>query len=408
MRSDKFVFMSASGHELAARMEQPAGQPRAYALFAHCFTCGKDSLAASRIARALTEHDIAVLRFDFTGIGGSDGEFANSNFSSNVEDLVAAADHLRDRFSAPAILIGHSLGGAAMLAAAGRIPEAQAVATIGAPYQPRHVAHLFADHLPEIESEGHSQVTLASGRFEINRQFVDDLDRHDPAESIGNLRKALLVLHSPTDEFVGIDNAASIFQAARHPKSFISLDSADHLLTAKRDAAYCAAVLSAWASRYIGMNARDESREDRSAEKDVVTVSETGDGKFQQRVVAGRHYLTADEPESVGGTDTGPSPYDLLLAGLGACTGMTIRMYADRKAITLDRVSVTLRHDRIHAEDCADCETTTGTVDRITRTIVLDGVESDEDRARLMAIADKCPVHKTLTNEIDIVTIGGA
>ena len=394
-------FPGAFGTSLAARLDLPAQVPRAFALFAHCFTCSKDSLAAARISAALVEHGFGVLRFDFTGLGGSAGDFANTNFSSNVADLVAAAAWLRNEHQAPRILIGHSLGGAAVLAAAGEIAEAAAIATIGAPFDPAHVQHLLGDATAAIQENGEAEVTLAGRQFRIQKQFLDDLASHDSAERIGRLRKALLVFHSPRDTYVDIENAARIYSAAKHPKSFVSLDTADHLLTAKADAAYVAAVLAAWASRYIDEN---KSTKAAAATTGVVTVMETGEGRYTQNITTGPHHLRADEPASVGGNDSGFTPYDLLLAGLGACTSMTLRMYAEQKKWPLQRVTVNLRHDKIHANDCADCETREGKIDQIDREIEITGDLSDTQRARLMEIADKCPVHRTLHSEISIRT----
>ncbi|WP_319797053.1 bifunctional alpha/beta hydrolase/OsmC family protein [Nitrobacter sp.] len=401
MPNERLQFSGSDGSELAAALDLPDGEPTAYALFAHCFTCGKDVLAARRIAAALTAHGIAVLRFDFTGLGASEGEFANSTFSSNVTDIVLAADHLRRTRRAPAILIGHSLGGAAILAAAARIPEAKAVATIAAPSDPAHVTHLFADRVADIRTQGSVEVSLAGRPFHIKREFLDDIAEHNLMEKVAELRKALLILHSPTDDIVGIDNATRIFVAAKHPKSFISLSGADHLLSRKNDADYVADVIAAWAQRYL--EAAPSSQTEDSGSRSVV-VRETRRGKFQQTVTVGPHRLTADEPSAAGGDDTGPGPYDFLLAALGACTSMTLRLYADRKALPLDRVAVTLRHSRIHAEDCAECETKTGMIDRIEREITMDGALDPEQRGKLMDIADKCPVHRTLTSEIRIVT----
>lgn len=393
-------FPGAFGTPLAARLELPAQTPLAYALFAHCFTCSKDSLAATRISAALTERGFGVLRFDFTGLGGSEGDFANTNFSSNVADLVAAANWLREQHQAPAILIGHSLGGAAVLAAAHEIPEAKAVATIGAPFDPGHVQHLFGDAASTIKADGEAEVTLAGRKFNIRRQFLDDLASQDSVGRIAELHKALLIFHSPRDTTVHIDNAARIFTAAKHPKSFVSLDTADHLLTGKTDAVYVAAVLAAWASRYMTVNDSDNV----AAVPGVVTVSEAHDGKFAQTIRAGAHAVRADEPASVGGDDSGFTPYDLLLAGLGACTSMTLRMYADQKKWPLEHVSVRLKHRKIHAEDCAECETRDGKVDRIEREIAITGDLDDAQRARLLEIADKCPVHRTLHSEVSITT----
>lgn len=401
MPNERFQFLGSDGFKLAAALDLPDGEPVAYALFAHCFTCGKDVLAARRIAAGLTARGMAVLRFDFTGLGASEGEFANSTFSSNVADIVRAADHLRETRKAPAILIGHSLGGAAILAAAARIPEAKAVATIAAPSDPAHVTHLFADRVADIRAQGTVEVSLAGRPFHIKREFLDDIAEHNLMGQVAELRKALLILHSPTDDTVGIDNATRIFVAAKHPKSFISLSGADHLLNRKSDADYVADVIAAWAQRYLE-TAPSNQTEDSDSRR--VVVRETRRGKFQQTVTVGPHRLIADEPSTAGGDDTGPGPYDYLLAALGACTSMTLRLYADRKALPLDRVAVTLRHNRIHAEDCAECETKSGMVDQIEREIAMEGALDPEQRGRLMDIADKCPVHRTLTSEIRIVT----
>jgi putative redox protein len=398
--SEKLSFTGAGGQELAARFDKPRGRTHAVALFAHCFTCTKDIFAASRIAAGLASRGIAVLRFDFTGLGHSEGEFANTNFSSNVGDLVAAADHLRSLGTAPKIVIGHSLGGAAVLAAAGRIPEAVAVATIGAPADPGHVRHLFQAARPEIEAKGEAEVLLAGRPFTIKKQFLEDIEATRLEEAIAGLRKALLVFHAPRDTTVGIENAGRIFAAAKHPKSFVSLDDADHLLTRHEDATYVAEVLAAWAGRYLGLTEEAPLK----AAAGTVVVQETGEGKFTQRIAAGAHQLRADEPESVGGDDSGPGPYDLVLAGLGACTSMTLRLYAERKGWPLSRVTVTLTHDKIHAEDCADCETKSGRLDRIERRLSIEGEIDDEQRARLLDIAVKCPVQRTLESEVVVTT----
>jgi len=396
-------FPGSLGGQLAARLDSPPGTPIAYALFAHCFTCSKDTLAASRISTALTARGFAVLRFDFTGLGGSEGDFANTNFSSNIADLVAAAAWLREHHEAPKLLIGHSLGGAAVLAAAGEIPESKAVVTIGAPFEPGHVKQLLVSSLPGIESAGEAEVELAGRKFRIRKQFFDDIGSRNNREAIGNLRKALLIFHSARDTTVSIDNAAQIFMAAKHPKSFISLDAADHLLTRREDSEYVAAVLSAWASRYIDTPVM-EARSVAAGDAGVVSVSGVRGRKFAQEISVGKHRLLADEPVSAGGTDTGLSPYDLLLAGLGACTSMTIRMYADLKQIPLENVTVRLRHDKVHAQDCAECETKEGKIDRIDREIELAGKLDEVQRAKLLEIANKCPVHRTLHSEIWIPT----
>lgn len=403
MPSEKFQFAGAEGQQLAAALDLPEREPVAYALFAHCFTCGKDVLAARRIAVALAVKGIAVLRFDFTGLGTSEGDFANSTFSSNVADLVRAADHLRETRMAPSLLIGHSLGGAAILAAAGQIPEAKAVVTIAAPSDPAHVTGLFKDRIEDIRKHGKVEVQLAGRPFQISSEFLDDIAEHGLMDHVAKLHKALLIMQSPTDDTVGIDNATRIFIAAKHPKSFVSLAGADHLLSGRRDAAYVADVIAAWAERYIDPAGSEQATDLSEAPRRVV-VRETRNGKFQQTVSIGPHQMLADEPVAAGGDDTGPGPYDFVLAGLGACTSMTMRLYADHKSLPLERVTVTLKHSKIHAEDCAECETKAGMLDRIERVIAIEGALDAEQRGKLMEIADKCPVHRTLTSEVHIVT----
>ena len=403
MPIERFQFTGEGGHQLAAALNLPEHEPRAYALFAHCFTCGKDVLAATRISAALAANGIAVLRFDFTGLGSSEGDFANSTFSSNVADLVRAADHLRETRKAPALLIGHSLGGAAILAAAGQIPDARAVVTIAAPSDPAHVTGLFKDRIEDIRKVGEIEVSLAGRPFHIKREFLDDIAEHGLTAHVANLHKALLVMHSPTDDTVGIDNATRIFIAARHPKSFVSLDDADHLLSQRRDSAYVADVVAAWAERYIDPPAPAQAAASGEAPRQVV-VRETRNSKFQQTVMIGPHQMLADEPVAAGGEDSGPGPYDFLLAALGACKSMTMRLYADRKSLPLERATVTLAHSKIHAQDCAECETKEGMLDQIDVAIGLEGALDAEQRKRILEIADKCPVHRTLTSEIRIVT----
>ncbi len=393
MPRTRFDF-EREGHRLAGLLETPVTPPLAYALFAHCFTCGKDVAAASRISRALVAKGIAVLRFDFTGLGNSDGDFANTSFSSNLDDLVAAAEALGER--GPQLLIGHSLGGAAVLAAAHRIESATAVVTIGAPAEPGHVKHLFAGRLEDIERDGRAEVTLGGRQFTIARSFVDDLAAHPTTERVRALNRALLILHAPLDELVSIDEARKIYEGAKHPKSFVALDGADHLLSRPRDSDYAATVIAAWATRFL-----PEAPSDALPHGQVRVKTA---GKFTQAVTMGPHHLVADEPTSVGGTDLGGSPYDLLLAGLGACTSMTLSMYARRKQWPLESVTVDLVHERIHAKDCETCEEKEGKIERITRSIRMEGPLDDEQRARLLEIADKCPVHRTLEGRPHIVT----
>jgi putative redox protein len=403
MATERFQFEGEGGHQLAASLDLPEVEPLAYALFAHCFTCGKDGLAARRIAASLTAKGIAVLRFDFTGLGSSEGDFANSTFSSNIADLVRAADHLRELRKGPAILIGHSLGGAAVLAAAAQIPDAKAVVTIGAPSDPAHVTGLFKDRIDDIRKHGKVEISLAGRPFQISSGFLDDIAEQGLMAHVAKLHKALLIMHAPTDAIVGIDNATRLFIAAKHPKSFVSLAGADHLLSERRDAAYVADVIAAWVTRYLDPIVAERPEDLDEAPRNVL-VRETRNSKFQQTISIGPHRLIADEPVASGGADTGPGPYDFVLAGLGACTAMTMRLYADRKSLPLERVSVTLRHSKIYAQDCAECETRTGMLDQIERVIAMEGALDSEQRSRLMEIADKCPVHHTLTSEIHIVS----
>ncbi|GIX14775.1 MAG: osmotically inducible protein C [Paracoccaceae bacterium] len=394
MRIEKATFPGASGAPLAARLELPDGQARAAAIFAHCFTCSKDSLAARRIARRLTARGIAVLAFDFTGIGESGGDFATTGFSSNVGDLRAAAQWMAGRGMAPQLLIGHSLGGAAALAAAPDIPSLGAVVTIGAPADPGHVANAFADRIEEIRRAGRASVTLGGRSVEIGRELVEDIAQASLQQALPRLKAALLVLHAPRDEVVGIDNATRIFVAARHPKSFVSLDDADHMLSRPADADYVADLIASWSSRYLRL-APLPARPD--APEGVVRVSEADpDGFRQEIVVDGRHHLVADEPAAMGGTDAGPSPYQLLSAALGACTTMTIRLYARRKGFALDHVACDVSHRKVHASDCADCEDQGRRIDLFTRVLRLEGDLDRDQRAAILSIADKCPVHRTL------------
>ncbi|WP_088343169.1 MULTISPECIES: alpha/beta fold hydrolase [Rhodomicrobium] len=403
--SEKIMFPGSQGHLLAARLERPTGPAKATAIFAHCFTCSKDVFAASRIARELADRGIAVLRFDFTGLGMSEGDFGNTNFSSNVQDLLAAADYLRAQGQAPEVLIGHSLGGAAVLAAAGDIPEVKAVATIAAPSDAAHAITHFAAHVDQIRATGEAEVTLAGRQFRIKKQLLDDLEAASFHHRIATMHKALLIFHAPTDATVGIENASAIFLAAKHPKSFISLDGADHLLSRREDAIYVADVLSAWASRYIGADAASAKTAPEATAEGHVSVSETGASRLQQEVNAGGQRFLADEPASVGGGATGPTPYDLVAAGLGACTSMTIRLYADRKNIPLDHVEVLVSHEKRHMADCLDCEKNDAArIDHFDRTLRLTGDLTEEQRQSLTAIAERCPVHRTLEKGAKVVT----
>ncbi|TNF89814.1 MAG: OsmC family protein [Gammaproteobacteria bacterium] len=402
MNKIKLEFDNAVGEKLAGLLELPErmDQVAGFALFAHCFTCGKDIAAASRISRALAAEGIAVLRFDFTGLGSSDGDFANTSFSSNVDDLLCAAEALAQQYRAPQILIGHSLGGAAVLSAATRLDAVRAVVTIGAPATAKHVAHLFSEQADEIRQQGEARVQLGGREFSIKQQFVDDIESYSSTGAIRELDAALLVFHSPQDTIVSIDEAAKIYQAALHPKSFISLDRADHLLSRAEDAEYVARTIASWVSRYLEAGGAGEDEAFPDLQDGEVLITELNH-RFLRGMYSTSHFLRADEPARYGGSDLGPTPYDLLLMSLGSCTSMTLRMYANRKKLPLEDVQIRLVHERVHAEDCVDCK---DKLERITRRIELVGDLDDDQRQRLLEIADRCPVHRTLESDPQIVT----
>ncbi len=400
MPTERFTFPSHSGDMLSARLDLPDGPHLATALFAHCFTCGKDIPAARRISARLSQLGIAVLRFDFTGLGHSEGEFANTSFSSNIKDLRAAAEALRTRGMQATMLIGHSLGGAAVLKAAKRMPEVKAVATLGAPFDPGHVVHNFEAALPEIEAKGSAEVMLGGRPLTIGKQFVDDVRKEVLSNSIAKMKAALLVMHAPKDAIVSVDNASEIFMAAKHPKSFVTLDEADHLITRAQDAEYAADIIATWARRYLDLAPPAPPI---GVPEGILRVAEADPQGFLQDISnAAGHHLLADEPLAYGGTNKGLTPYGLVSAGLGACTSMTIRMYARRKGWPLSGVSVDISHNKVHAQDA---ETGTGDkIDRFHRTITLEGDLDPAQRARLLEIADKCPVHRTLEKSAEVVT----
>jgi putative redox protein len=402
MKQERITFPNADGTELVGLLDLPEDEkPLAYALFAHCFTCTKNLAAAANICRALSRRRIAVLRFDFTGLGESEGEFADTNFSTNVSDLVDAARFLEKEYAPPRILIGHSLGGTAALVAAGLIPSVSAIATIAAPSHPGHIAKVLKDSREEIERSGKATVRLAGRDFTIRKQFLDDLEKQEPEKTIGRIGAALMVMHSPRDRIVGIDNAADIYKAARHPKNFISLDPADHLLTRREDSIYAGDVIATWAGRYIEAGAETGAPVEVT---DNRVTSRTGKEGFRTDLFANGHALIVDEPESFGGSGQGPSPYDLLQAALGACTGMTVQMYARRKKWPLEEAVVRLHHGKIHAEDCVHCEEKGRRIDRFERELELKGALDEDQRRRLLEIAEKCPVHRTLNSEVLIET----
>lgn len=403
MARTKVEFKNSQGETLAGLLETPDTNKKAlrYALFAHCFTCSKDVAAASRISRSLANKGIAVFRFDFTGLGNSDGDFANTNFSSNIRDLIAAAKMLEKDYQAPSLLIGHSLGGAAVLSAAHQLPKVKAIATIGSPATADHVQHLFMNAVPELEEKGEARVKIGVQEFNIKKQLLDDLNNNADAQHIGKLKRPLLIFHSPIDTIVAVDEAAKIYQSAKHPKSFISLDNADHMLSNRHDSEYVGLTLSAWASRYLEIDSTEFEASTGSApdvEQGEVIVTELNQ-KFLRGLYSDSHQMLGDEPVSMGGNNEGPTPYDLLLMSIGSCTSMTIRMYANFKKIPMEDVTVRLTHERVDADECEDCEGRTGNVERITRFISFKGNLSKEQKQRLLKIADKCPVHQTLENE---------
>ncbi len=402
--TQRLDFDGSLGAKLSARLDLPEGPVRAYAIFAHCFTCSKDLHATRRISAALSDRGIAVLRFDFTGLGKSGGEFASTNFSSNRQDLIIAADYLRQNFEAPALLIGHSLGGAAVLSVAGEIPEVKAVTTIGAPAEAAHVVHNFGAKIDEITEKGEAEVSLGGRAFNIQKQFLDDLAANDVLDKVASMKKPLMVMHSPIDDTVGVENATQIFIAAKHPKSYVSLDKADHLVSKNEDADFAASIIAAWAEGYVS----DATAPEKEVAEGIVRISETGGGKFQNRVLAGSHRLLADEPKSVGGLDSGPTPYGYLSAALGACTAMTMRMYADFKKLDVGKITVDVSHSKVHAADCEICtqdETSAGgKIDVFERKIDIGGLEDESLRAKMLEIADKCPIHKTLEKGAKVAT----
>jgi putative redox protein len=411
MPRTQVLFYNKQNESLSGLLELPNARIDCYAIFAHCFTCSKDGIAATYISRALAENGVAVLRFDFTGLGNSAGDFPNTNFSSNLDDLFAAAEFLQENYAAPQILIGHSLGGSAVLAVAKQIESVRAVVTINSPATAEHVKHLFDDAHNEILNNQSAKVSLGGRSFTIQKQFIEDLDRHNTLDHIKELGKALLVFHSPVDQIVSIDEATRIYLAAKHPKSFITLDQADHLLSDKDDANYVAAVITAWVSRYLADSFSSESASTNSRQDDALPIIESGtvivrerDKKFAREIFTQQHRLVSDEPVEQGGADSGANPYELLLAALGSCTSMTLRMYANHKKLDLEAIEVTLRHSRVHLDDCETCDDKNTLVDKIDREIKLVGRLDNDQRKRLLEIADKCPVHKTLVNEIVIET----
>ena len=394
MKRSKVHIENNEGIELAAYLELPVDmKPHNFVIFAHCFTCNKNFKTVRNISRSLTSEGFGVLSLDFTGLGESEGTFSDTNFTSNIDDIEAAANYLTENHISPSLLVGHSLGGTAVIKAASRLDSVKAIATIGSPAEPEHVTKLLKSNISEIEKQGFSEVDIGGNTFKIKKQFLDDLEEYSISSVLPEMRKSFMFMHSPQDQIVDIENAATLFKNARHPKSFVTLDGADHLLSGKSDSLYAGSVIAAWAKRYIETETVDEP------ETDAQTFARIGspDEKFTTQIKNRHHSLIADEPEKDGGFDLGPSPYELLNAALGACTVMTLRMYADHKKIDLQEVRVHLNHSKKHIEDCSDCENPNTKVDHISRELEIFGDLDEKQKQRMVQIADKCPVHKTLT-----------
>lgn len=400
MNLKKIEILNKQGEKLAAKLQLPTSQKvLQYALFAHCFTCNKNLTAIKHITRALNQSGIGVLTFDFTGLGDSEGSFEETNFSSNIEDLISVSDYLKDNLKAPELIIGHSLGGAAAIVASSRIDSIKAVATIGAPSSTTHVSHLFSEDIEKIKSNGVAEVSIGNRPFTVKKQFLKDIESNNLKNILSKNSKPILILHSPIDETVGINNAAELYQTAHHPKSFISLDTANHLLTDSADSLYAGQMIANWATRYI-----DTTTDEKISSNQQVAIRLQHDGGFTTEIKSGNHFLLADEPESVGGNNLGPSPYDLVLSGLGACTAMTLKMYADRKKWDLGEINIELNHSKDYAKDCETCENGNSKIDIIEKVIYISGDLDEKQKARLLEIADKCPVHKTLHSEVKVET----
>ncbi|WP_452227093.1 bifunctional alpha/beta hydrolase/OsmC family protein [Lacinutrix cladophorae] len=400
MNIQKVNFTNAEGQKLIGRLELPVNQhPHNFAIFAHCFTCNKNLSAVKNITRELTANGFGVLRFDFTGLGESEGDFENTNFSGNVEDLINASNYLKENHTAPTLLIGHSLGGAAVIFAASKIESVKAVATIGAPSNPKHVQHLIQNSVEEIKTTGKAHVNIGGRAFTIKKQFLDDIETKSLPDVAQNLRKALLVMHSPQDATVGIANAEEIYVAARHPKSFVTLDGADHLLMKKEDSIYVGSVIATWAKRYISL----PKKETLSTSHQAVASLDADEG-FTTQMTVENHTMLADEPTSYGGNDFGPSPYEFVSAGLSACTAMTVQMYTKRKGWDLQNIKVHTSHTKATKQIVENGENKEIKVDTFNREIKLEGNLDEKQIQRMLQIADKCPVHKTLHSDIEVVT----
>lgn len=400
MNFQKVTFTNREGEELVGRLELPIDQrPHNFVVFAHCFTCTKNLIAIRNIARELVREGFGVLRFDFTGLGESEGEFENTNFSGNVDDLVDAANYLKEEYTAPTLIIGHSLGGSAAIFAAEQIPSVKAVAVISSPSNPEHVKNLVKDDIETIRKNGKARVNIGGRDFTLKKQFLDDIKNHPLTEVVANFRKSLLILHSPQDRIVGIENAKDLFIAAWHPKSYISLDGMDHMLSGQENSHYVGKVITGWAMRYVSM----PKAETLQSNKQVAARLDNTE-KFTTYMKLGDHNALADEPTTYGGNNFGPSPYEYLSGALASCTAMTVQMYARRKKWNLENITVHIDHSKEHAVDCENCESSSAKIDTFTKTIKIEGDLTREQKERLMEIADRCPVHRTLMSSVQIIS----
>ena len=400
MSTEKITFENSRSEKLSAKIQLPIDQkPHNFVIFAHCFTCNKNFRAVRYITQALTGEGFGVLSFDFTGLGMSEGDFADTTFSSSVDDLLCAASYLKENYTSPTMLVGHSLGGAAVILAASQLENVRAVVTVGTPSAPQHVKHLLQSGIEEIKEKGIAEINIGGRTFNVRKEFIDDLDEQNLLGIVKQMRKSFLFLHSPQDEIVGIENAAELYKAAFHPKSFISLDGADHLLTKEEDACYAGDVIANWAKRYVEIPEPKEL----STKSHIVAYLDTSE-KFTTQIKADQHRLIADEPKSFGGNDFGASPYQLVASGLAACTVMTLKLYATRKKWDLQEVYCHIRHEKTHLKDCEDCENPKAKIDKFTRELEVIGDLDETQKQRLLEIADKCPVHKTLEGKAHIET----
>lgn len=394
MNTVRLEIENKKGLKLQAYLELPANEkPNHFAIFAHCFSCNSNFNAVKNISRALSNHGFGVLRFDFTGLGKSEGEFAESHFSANVDDLLAVNEYLTNNYKAPELLVGHSLGGAAVIVAGAKLENIKAVATVGAPATVTHVTHLFSHAIEDVAKKGEVKVHIGGRPFKINKEFVNDFSKTDLPEITKKLRKPLLVMHAPFDSVVGIENAHEIYHNAMHPKSFISLDNADHLLSNKADSLYVGNLIGTWADKYFPL---EENKMIATKGEQLVGHLNLVEDNFTTSIQTKNHSFIADEPAHIGGDDFGPSPYDFLSAALASCTVMTLKMYAERKKWDLQEVFVYITYSKKHSEDLGiDLEKPTR-LDHLQKKLKFIGNLDDTQKNRLKEIASKCPVHKTL------------